>query len=157
VSNAAVQVGFDAVVIWTVGLGGFGYLAASFFFSVGFHPLGARWVQEHFVLDGGPETSSYYGALNRLAVNIGYHNEHHDFPFVPWNRLPRLKALAPEVYDALPSHRSWVRLWLRFLADPGVSLFSRVARDSLVNGRRKPLPKELYAPATFDETLEGAV
>jgi sphingolipid delta-4 desaturase len=157
VSNAAVQVGFGALVIWTVGLGGFGYLAASFFFSVGFHPLGARWVQEHFVLDGGPETSSYYGALNRLAVNIGYHNEHHDFPFVPWNRLPRLKALAPEVYDALPSHRSWVRLWLRFLADPGVSLFSRVARDSLVNGRRKPLPKELYAPATFDETLEGAV
>ena len=157
VANAVVQFGFDALLLLAAGPGAVLYLAASFFFSVGLHPLGARWVQEHFVFDDRAETSSYYGPLNRLAVNIGYHNEHHDFPFVPWNRLPELRALAPEVYDALPSHRSWVRLWLRFLADPSVSLFSRVARDSKVNRQRRPMPKELYAPATFDESVEGAV
>ena len=90
-------------------------------------------------------------------MNIGYHNEHHDFPFVPWNRLPRLKAIVPEVYDVLPSHRSWFKLWLRFLTDPRLSLFSRVARDGRLNLRREPMPKALYAPTTFDERAEGAV
>ena len=36
----------------------------------------------------GQETNDYYGWLNRIQLNIGYHNEHHDFPSVPWNRLP---------------------------------------------------------------------
>jgi sphingolipid delta-4 desaturase len=157
VANVAVQAAFDVLVLALLGPSAFGYLAASFFFSVGLHPLGARWVQEHFVLDEAAETYSYYGPGNRIAVNIGYHNEHHDFPFVPWNRLPRLKAVAAEVYDTLPSHRSWTRLWLRFLGDPALSLWSRVARDSRANRQRSPLPRELYAPATFDETVEGAV
>ena len=37
--------------------------------------------------------------LNLIALNIGYHNEHHDFPDVPWSRLPQLKQMAPEYYD----------------------------------------------------------
>ena len=157
VFNLAVQSAFVAVLLLFVPKGALLYLLASFFFSVGFHPLGARWVQEHFVVEEGFETYSYYGPVNRIAINIGYHNEHHDFPFVPWNRLPRLKAFAPEVYDALPSHRSWFRLWLRFLTDPRLSLFSRVARDGRLNLTREPMPKALYAPTTFDERAEGAV
>jgi sphingolipid delta-4 desaturase len=157
VANIVVQYAFDALLVVTLGPGAAAYLAASFFFSVGLHPLGARWIQEHFVVAGSAETYSYYGLLNRVAVNIGYHNEHHDFPFVPWNRLPAIKAMAPEVYDALPSHRSWLRLWARFLTDPAVSLYSRVARDGRVNLTRRPMPRELYAPATFDETAQGAV
>ena len=42
---------------------------------------GARWVQEHFTLDPEQETFDYYGPLNvGSRLNIGYHNEHHDFP-----------------------------------------------------------------------------
>ena len=113
-------------------------LVASFFFSVGFHPVGARWVQEHYTLDSAQETYSYYGPLNLVALNVGYHNEHHDFPNIPWNRLPRLKALAPEFYDTLKSHRSWTRLWLQFLVNPQYNLFSRVERAQEGRAGTKP-------------------
>jgi sphingolipid delta-4 desaturase len=64
-----------------------------------------------------------------LALNVGYHNEHHDFPSVPWNRLPRLRRTAPEAYAALGSHSSWTRLLWRFIFDRRVSLFSRQVRQ----------------------------
>jgi sphingolipid delta-4 desaturase len=67
--------------------------------------------------------------LNRIAFNVGYHNEHHDFPSIPWTRLPRIRSTAPEVYDTLSAHRSWSRLLFRFLFDPKLSLFSRVVRS----------------------------
>ncbi len=105
------------------------YLFASFWFATGLHPLGARWISEHYVLKAGHDTNSYYGILNALALNIGYHNEHHDFPRIPWNRLPALKRLAPEFYEPLPSHTSWTRLTLEFIFDPRYSLFSRVVRE----------------------------
>ena len=51
-------------------------------------------------------------------------------PSVPWNNLPRLKALAPEWYDPLVSHRSLSRLIWRFLTDGNMSLFSRMIRTN---------------------------
>jgi sphingolipid delta-4 desaturase len=97
-------------------------------FSIGLHPLGSRWIQEHFTLDPGQETGSYYGALNRLALNVGYHNEHHDFPSIPWNKLPAIRSIAPEFYNTLIPSASWTRLWLHFICDPRYSLYSRVLR-----------------------------
>jgi sphingolipid delta-4 desaturase len=61
---------------------------------------------------------------------MGYHNEHHDFTAVPWSRLPKLKAAAPEFYDTLFAHRSWTRLLLRFVFDRDCSLFDRIVRPS---------------------------
>jgi sphingolipid delta-4 desaturase len=154
--NAVVQVAFDVWLLTWLAPSGTLYLVLSFFFCVGLHPLGARWIQEHFVLAPGQETYSYYGPLNRVALNIGYHNEHHDFPFIPWHRLPRLTALAPEVYASLHSHRSWVRLWIRFLTDSRLSVFQRAVRSPEANAQRAALPRGLYAPGTFDETTAGA-
>ncbi|OLC08853.1 MAG: hypothetical protein AUH42_00445 [Gemmatimonadetes bacterium 13_1_40CM_70_11] len=63
-----------------------------------------------------------------MSFNIGYHNEHHDFPGVPWNRVPQIRRLAPEWYDCLVSYRSWTKLLVRFLFDPKVTLFARMGR-----------------------------
>jgi sphingolipid 4-desaturase/C4-monooxygenase len=122
--------GVDVAIIMMWGPMSFLYLAASFFFSIGLHPLGARWIQEHYLTSSPQETYSYYGKLNIVALNVGYHNEHHDIPSIPWNKLPRLKALAPEWYESIISHRSWARLLWRFLTDNNLSLFSRMVRKN---------------------------
>jgi len=85
--NAAVIAVYDVAVLYFCGPAGLLYLFACFWFSVGLHPLGARWIQEHFTFDPAQETYDYYGPLNRVALNIGYHNEHHDFPEIPWTRF----------------------------------------------------------------------
>jgi len=128
--NWLVVFSYDAFILLVPGPGAFLYLALSFFFSIGLHPLGARWIQEHYLASPPQETYSYYGSLNLLALNVGFHNEHHDIPSVPWNRLPAVKALAPELYDSLVSHRSWARLLWRFLTDSRLSLFSRTVRSN---------------------------
>ena len=127
--NILTQALFSALIYALMGPKAVAYLVASFWFSVGPHPLGARWVQEHWlVLDNHQETYSYYGPLNGINLNIGYHNEHHDFPSVPWNLLPEVKRRAPEFYDDLNCHRSMVGLFFRFLFDQEISLFSRIVR-----------------------------
>ena len=126
--NWVVQISFNVAVWVLLGPKAFAFILLSFFFSVGLHPLGARWIQEHYLTQGTQETYSYYGVLNHVAMNVGYHNEHHDFPSVPWNRLPALKRAAPEAYDTLHAHYSWTRLLLRFLFDQELSLFSRIVR-----------------------------
>lgn len=135
--NFLTQALFVAAIVSFAGAAAVGYLLASLFFSLGLHPYGARWIQEHYTLTPEQETYSYYGRANALAFNVGFHNEHHDFPSVPWNRLPVITATAPEHYRALRSHRSWSRLLLQFLGDPRFSLFSRVVRP----GRRHPVTR----------------
>src|SRR5262249_53896488 len=129
VVNILAQVAFDAAIFLLLGPKALLFLGLSFFFAVGLHPLGARWIQEHYLVHGtDQETSSYYGVLNVPALNVGHHNEHHDFPWVPWNRLPAVRRAAPEYYDTLAFHRSWTWLFLRFIFDSRISLFSRTVR-----------------------------
>jgi len=107
----------------------FVYLIMSSFWAGSLHPLAGHFIAEHYVWDNlQQETYSYYGWLNIFAYNVGYHNEHHDFPSVPWTRLPKLRALAPEFYDTIPSHPSWPMLIINFIRDSNVGIFARVKR-----------------------------
>lgn len=144
-SNIAFSVAIYAAFGWRALL----FLFLSSVFAIGLHPLGARWIQEHYLTaPGDQETFSYYGPLNHIAFNVGYHNEHHDLMMVPWSRLPKLKAMAPELYDPLYSHQSWTRLWLRFIFDPSLSLFSRRIRGSAA-----PVTVERPADRAFTEAI----
>jgi sphingolipid delta-4 desaturase len=144
VTNVAVQVLFVAALVLAWGWGSLAYLFLSSAFAVGLHPLGARWIQEHYlVIPGGQETFSYYGPLNRVAFNVGYHNEHHDLMRVPWTRLPKVRAAAPELYDTLHYHTSWTRLLIRFVFDPTVGLHSRVVRSAAPDGAESSVATEI--------------
>lgn len=127
-ANWVIVFGVDILLFVAWGPVSLLYLVASLFFAIGLHPLGARWIQEHYLTFPPQETYSYYGKVNILALNVGFHNEHHDVPSVPWNNLPKLKKIAPEMYDTLVSHTSYVKLLWRFLTDADISLYSRIVR-----------------------------
>ncbi|MFY0626881.1 MAG: fatty acid desaturase [Reichenbachiella sp.] len=124
---------FQIVMIVTygyfAGMGAIFYLLISIFLGGSIHPLAAHFIAEHYVFKEGQETYSYYGPLNVFALNVGYHNEHHDFPNIPGTRLPNLKKQAPDFYDNLFEHKSWVGVIYQFLTNPNISLGSRVKRN----------------------------
>ncbi|HMB82168.1 MAG TPA: fatty acid desaturase, partial [Vicinamibacterales bacterium] len=95
VINIVVEFACIGALAYWAGAAPFKYLVASTIFAIGLHPLGARWIQEHFALAPGQETYSYYGPLNKLSFNVGYHNEHHDVITIPWSRLPEVRRMAP--------------------------------------------------------------
>jgi sphingolipid 4-desaturase/C4-monooxygenase len=130
IGNIVVQIAAMVALVAATGRGPFVYLLVSTVFAIGLHPLGARWVQEHFALAPNQETYSYYGPLNKVSFNVGFHNEHHDLVTVPWSRLPQVKRAAPEFYDGLQSYTSWTGLLVRFLADRSISLFNYIVRTS---------------------------
>ena len=127
-ANLVVVVLADAAILYVFGLEALVYLGLSTLFALGLHPLGGRWVQEHYVTAEGQETYSYYGILNKLCFNMGFHNEHHDFPNVPWNHLPKLTRVAPDHYRSLKSYRSWTAVLLNFILNPTMSAYSRIVR-----------------------------
>jgi sphingolipid delta-4 desaturase len=128
VLNWLTQIVFMTVVVYFLGPKSTVFLVGSFFFSIGLHPLGARWIQEHYLTHGDQETKSYYGILNTVNLNVGYHNEHHDIPSIPWNKLPQVKKTASSFYDTLGYHTSYTGLLFRFLFDKNLSIHSRTAR-----------------------------
>ncbi|MCB9659966.1 MAG: fatty acid desaturase [Sandaracinaceae bacterium] len=129
--NVASQGVFCAAVALLVGVPGLVYLALSLYFTIALHPLAGRLLQEHTVVHEQQETYSYYGALNAISLNVGYHSEHHDFPAVPWTRLPALRRACAALYDdELVSHGSWSAVWWRFMTDARLGPLARVVRHS---------------------------
>ncbi|KAG6066494.1 hypothetical protein E4U32_005886 [Claviceps aff. humidiphila group G2b] len=139
--NLAVQLSFDATVLHFASWNGLLYLLLSSFLAGSLHPLAGHFIAEHYVYETVtptqkdpnnkvpvPETFSYYGPLNWLTYNVGLHNEHHDFPAIPWTRLPAVHAMAKEFYEPLPRHESWVSAIWRFILDENVGLNCRVKR-----------------------------
>ena len=151
--NVAVQAAFDYTLYQTCGPRALAYLILSSFLAGSLHPCAGHFIAEHYVfaqhsrslvptssantttkstkhgaLAPPPETFSYYGPLNLLTYNVGLHNEHHDFPAIPWTRLWKLNALAHEFYADLPHHPSWVGVMWQFVWDEEVGLWCRVKR-----------------------------
>jgi sphingolipid 4-desaturase/C4-monooxygenase len=141
--NVAVQVAFDYVIVTQFGANALLYFLLSSFLAGSLHPLAGHFIAEHYVYETVtpsqknpdnaipvPETFSYYGPLNFLTYNVGLHNEHHDFPAIPWTRLPKLNRIAKEFYDDLPQHKSWTYVLWRFIFDENVGITSRVKRKN---------------------------
>jgi sphingolipid delta-4 desaturase len=155
--NVLVQFAFDYALVSLCSWNALAYLIMSSFFAGSLHPCAGHFIAEHYVFERSksraspnisekwkslnsrntetgiediplPETFSYYGALNTLTYNVGLHNEHHDFPAIPWTRLPVLNRIAREFYEDLPFHKSWVGVMWQFVWDEDVSLWCRVKR-----------------------------
>ena len=140
--NIAVQTACLVALAFWFGVAPFKYLIASTVFAIGLHPLGARWIQEHFAMVPGQETYSYYGPLNNVSFNVGYHNEHHDLVTIPWSRLPQVRRMAPEFYDGLYSYSSWTALLTRFIADRNITLFNYIIRPGRAGANAaRPAPR----------------
>jgi len=119
---------FDFMILHFFGWKALCYLVIGTLLGCGLHPLAAHFVGEHYVWDKRYETYSYYGPLNYLVYNVGWHNEHHDFPRIPGSRLPQLHAIAPEYYKDIGVHPSWPGVLWRFIFDDSITPFSRVER-----------------------------
>jgi sphingolipid delta-4 desaturase len=140
--NVVAQIAFDIVLVKFAGGKALAYLIMSSFLAGSLHPCAGHFIAEHYVFEKQapevrnaankipvPETYSYYGPLNFFTYNVGLHNEHHDFPAIPWSRLPTLNRMAHEFYDELPVHKSWVYVIYQFIWDKDVSLWCRVKRS----------------------------
>ncbi|TGZ83221.1 sphingolipid delta4-desaturase [Ascodesmis nigricans] len=141
--NLVFQLSFDAAVVHFFGWNAMIYFLASSFLAGSLHPCAGHFIAEHYVFEKStpsprdavsdgpapPETYSYYGPLNFFTYNVGLHNEHHDFPAVPWTRLPKLREIAKEFYEPLPTHTSWSYVIFQFITDCDVTLWSRVKRE----------------------------
>ncbi len=119
----------DAFLAYIWGFKSVLYLFLSLWIGYSFHPAAAHFIQEHFTYYDNQETYSYYGPLSWIFLHVGYHNEHHDFPKVPWSRLPLVKAIAPEFYEPLKSYNSWYKVLYDFVVDPTIGPQSRCVRD----------------------------
>ncbi|XP_065223146.1 sphingolipid delta(4)-desaturase DES1 [Planococcus citri] len=128
--NVVTQLSFDYFVYQVFGMKVLMYLTIGCLFAMGLHPVAGHFISEHYMFQKGFETYSYYGILNCITFNVGYHNEHHDFPFVAGSKLPLVRKMAPEFYDNLPHHDSWCAVLYDFVTDPDIGPYARIKRKS---------------------------
>jgi sphingolipid delta-4 desaturase len=126
--NWVIVGGFDFLVVHFWGAKAFAYLLGGSLLGLGLHPMAGHFIAEHFEFIKGQETYSYYGPLNFVAYNVGYHNEHHDFPKVPGRLLPKITEIAPEYYTDMPYYDSWTKVLIGFIFYPNMNCFCRVTR-----------------------------
>ena len=129
--NIVVQLSFDIAIVWYWGWRPIQYMLLSILFSGGLHPCAGHFISEHYVFPkykNKQETFSYYGDLNNILWNVGYHNEHHDFPNISGLRLPQLNKIAKKHYDKLDVCESWMSAILSYVLDENVGPFNRVKR-----------------------------
>ena len=139
--NVLVQFFVDYLIVNNWGWYSLFYFLISSFFAGSLHPTAGHFVAEHYIFNPPSdyksfksppptETYSYYGPLNFFTWNVGYHTEHHDFPYIAWSKLPLLTKEAPEFYNNLPQHKSWCWIIVDFILNHNVSMYSRVKRHT---------------------------
>lgn len=133
--NIVVQFIFNYLVVQFWGVKSLVFMVASAILGTGLHPMAGHFIAEHYMFEDGCETYSYYGPGNLLTFNVGYHNEHHDFPSIPGSRLPLVKKIAAEYYDNLPYHTSWIKVIWDFITDPRIGPYARVKRPQSVKSK----------------------
>ncbi|CAH6722873.1 sphingolipid delta(4)-desaturase [[Candida] jaroonii] len=146
--NVVYQFGVDYLIVKYWGWYSMSYFIMSSFLAGSWHPCAGHFIAEHYVLNENnrqksktennvniskellpEETYSYYGSLNHITWNVGYHNEHHDFPYIAWTKLPELNRIAKEFYDPLPKVNSWVGVIVWFILNDVNDLWNRVKRS----------------------------
>lgn len=134
IANWVVCIGVGAFTLFT-SRPAFVFLILSTLNSQGLHPANTRQVQRH-VYDGDaamrdappgtlrPGTYSYYGPVNLLTLNVGYHIEHHDFCAIPWTRVQELRRIAGDKwYPDTNAHRGrGVRELFNFVTNKKITL-----------------------------------
>jgi len=135
--NAIIQISFDFFILYFCGLKSLVYLLSGTFLAMGIHPSAGHFVAEHYAFSEDQETYSYYGWWNHVMYNVGYHMEHHDFPYIPGRNLPKVRHIAPEFYDNLHIHESWTTVLWDFVFSPAMGPYKRIKRDASV-------PQEVY-------------
>jgi sphingolipid delta-4 desaturase len=85
---------------------------------------------------------------------VGYHNEHHDFPNIPWTRLPELRRIAAEFYDPLVQTESWFGTSMKFLFDPNVGLYSRTRRERGAAARKDLMKTDVEPNPYLNKLLD---
>lgn len=126
--NYVVIFAWDAFIWYKLGGRSLAYLVSGSLLGLGLHPCAGHFIAEHYEFIKGTETYSYYGPCNFFNLNVGYHNEHHDFPKVPWTKLPKVREMAPEFYEDLPHYTSYLYVFWKFITDPTIGPYSRVKR-----------------------------
>ena len=138
--NFILQICFDVFLYYNFGPKPVFYLVGGSLLGMGLHPVAGHFISEHYMFSTGFETYSYYGILNKVTFNVGYHNEHHDFPNIPGALLPKVREYAPEYYNTIPYHTSWVKVLYDYITDPAIGPYARVKRkeamyDEQPNGK----------------------
>lgn len=126
--NIITAISFDSFIFMISGWKGVAYLIVGTILALGVHPVSGHFIAEHYNFMRNIETYSYYGPLNHITFNVGYHIEHHDFPFIPGSRYPIVSQIAPEFYKDLPYIDSWCTVIWNYITDPAVGPWSRLHR-----------------------------
>lgn len=151
-----IQLTTNVLIYKVFGFNVFMTMILSLFLGGSLHPCSGHFLTEHFVWDNMavkpdlldsscansfdmiPDTRSYYGPMNYVLWNIGYHIEHHDFPSIPGSKLPMVRKIAPEFYD-YPHHTSMIRVLYYFIMNDNATLFQHVKRDVYLKKTNKVL------------------
>ncbi|KAI3380802.1 hypothetical protein SNEBB_010059 [Seison nebaliae] len=139
--NIVTQLSFDFTILYFFGVKSLIYLVMGSLIGMGYHPLAGHFISEHYVFNEGFETYSYYGSGNLLTYNVGYHNEHHDFPSIPGWKLGQVREIAPEYYENLPSYTSWTMVIWNFIMNSNIGPYSRIKRNPNKKSDRKTTNK----------------